>query len=92
MVLKELVFIYVQFIMCVKVLFWNLFTFIIITEFYIDHKRPSSVDHPDYAVDDIIMRCVDDGPSDDRADSISSHCQVIGRRRRISTPTISIDS
>ena len=45
-----------------------------------DQERPSSVDHPDYAVDNIIMRCVDDVPSDDRADSISSHHQVIGRR------------
>ena len=42
----------------------------------------SSVNQSDsYAVDNIIMRCVDDGPSDNRADSISSHHQVIGRRR-----------
>ena len=44
----------------------------------------SSVNQLDnYAVDNIIIRCVDDGPSDDRADnySISSHHQVIGRRR-----------
>jgi len=33
------------------------------------------------AVDSAIFRCVDDGPSDDRADSISSHHQVVGRRR-----------
>jgi len=42
-----------------------------------DSQRP---DQPDYAVGNIIMRCVDDGPSDDRTDSISSHHQVIGRR------------
>jgi len=44
----------------------------------------SSVNQLDnYAVDNIIIRCVDDGPSDDRAGnySISSHHQVIGRRR-----------
>ena len=36
-----------------------------------------------YATDNVITRCVDDGPSDDRADnySISSHHQVIRRRR-----------
>ena len=36
-----------------------------------------------YATDSVIIRCVDDGPSNDRADnySISSHRQVIGRRR-----------
>ena len=76
--------------MCVKAhsKTWSL---AIITEFNIDQKRPSSVDQPDYAVDNIIMRCVDDGPSDDRADSISSHCQVIGRRCP-TTPTISVNS
>ncbi|XP_065894258.1 uncharacterized protein [Dysidea avara] len=44
----------------------------------------SSVNQSDnYAVDNIVIRCVDDGPSDDRADnySISSHHQVIDRRR-----------
>ncbi|XP_065895728.1 uncharacterized protein [Dysidea avara] len=36
-----------------------------------------------YAVDNIIIQCVDDGPSDGRTDnySVSSHHQVIGRRR-----------
>ncbi|XP_065894306.1 uncharacterized protein [Dysidea avara] len=36
-----------------------------------------------YAVDNIIIQCVDDGPSDDRADnySVSSHHQIVGRRR-----------
>ena len=36
-----------------------------------------------YAVDNIIIRCVEDGPSDGAADnySISSHHQIIGRRR-----------
>jgi len=44
---------------------------------------PTSSDNQSesYAVDNIIMRCVDDGLSDDRADSISSHHQAIGRRR-----------
>ena len=44
------------------------------------------------AVDNIIIRCADDGPSDDRADnySIHSHHQVIGRRRcrTVTTSTI----
>ncbi|XP_065894594.1 uncharacterized protein [Dysidea avara] len=51
---------------------------------------PNSVNQLDtHAVDNIIIRCVDDGPSDDRADnySISSHHQVIGRRCRIVTTT-----
>ncbi|XP_065894609.1 uncharacterized protein [Dysidea avara] len=48
-----------------------------------NYNRSSRVNQSDYAVDNIIIRCVDDGPSDDRADnySISSHHQVIGRRR-----------
>jgi len=35
------------------------------------------------AADNVIIRCVDNGPSNDRTDnySISSHHQVIGRRR-----------
>ena len=52
----------------------------------------SSVNQSDNcAEDNIIIRCVDGGSSDDRADnySISSHFQVIGRRRcRTSATTI----
>jgi len=42
------------------------------------------INHSDNeAVDNIIIKCVDDRPSDDRADncSISSRHQVIGKRR-----------
>ena len=41
----------------------------------------------DCAVDNIIIKCVSDEPSDDRADNypISSHHQVVGRRRRAVT-------
>ena len=51
----------------------------------------SSVNQLDnYAVDNIIIRCVDDGPSDDRACSISSHHQVNGRgsHRAVTTTCI----
>ena len=59
---------------------------LIISGFYGSHKRDSSINHCQldaHAVDNIIVRCVDDRPSDDRADnySISNHLQVIGRRR-----------
>ena len=43
------------------------------------------------AVDNIIIRCVDYGPSDGRADSISSHRKV-NSRRRCKTVTTPIDS
>ena len=43
------------------------------------------------AVDNIIIRCVDNGPSDGRADSISNHRKVNGRRR-CRTVTATIDS
>jgi len=52
----------------------------------------SSVNQLDnYAVDNIIIRCVDDGPSDDRAENYStnSHNQAIGRRCRTVTTNMS---
>ncbi|XP_065894589.1 uncharacterized protein [Dysidea avara] len=53
-------------------------------------NMPNSVNQLDtHAVDNIIIRCVDGGPSDDRTDnySISSRHQVIGRRCRTVTTT-----
>ena len=59
------------------------------TGFYCNHQRSVRIYQPDHtqldthAADNVIIGCTDDGPSDDRADnySISSHHQVIGRRR-----------
>ena len=59
------------------------------TGFYSNHQRSVRIYQPDHtqldthAVDNVIIRCTDDGPSDDRVDNyfISSHHQVIGRRR-----------
>ena len=59
------------------------------TGFYSNHQRSAKIYQPNhtqldtYAVDNVIIRCNDDGPSDDRVDnySISSDHQVIGRRK-----------
>ena len=37
------------------------------------------------AVDNVIIQCVDDGPSDDRAESFCSHHQIVSRRCRLVT-------
>ena len=62
---------------------------IIVSEFGCNSERKPSVCQLDNeAEDNIIIRCVDDGPSDDRADSSSSHHQVIGRKRCRTVATI----
>lgn len=45
------------------------------------NRRHKIFEIHDAAVDNVIIQCVDDGPSDDKAESFCSRHHIIGKRR-----------